>query len=224
MIIGLTGLKQSGKDTVGAYLVKEHKFERRSFADPLKKSLCALLDIPFWDEPKFKNDPTVMVTVGYKTGRPQVRELDDEGNTWLAGIDYPEEIIPSNMWSPIREFTFREIEQRYGDEAHKPFFGEDCWTNIALPVDGFYTGRAIVITDCRFQVEANRILELGGFIVKVERKAVIPETPDMHRSETEQLTLQYHYLLHNDSTLEELYRSIETMLEALGTEKWPGEK
>lgn len=218
MIIGLTGLKNSGKDTVGAYLVKEHKFERRSFADPLKKSLCALLDIPFWDEPKFKNDPTVMVTVGYKN-QPnlQVTEfINKEMQTGkLQAFKDFEFVPPDHMWSPIREFTFREIEQRYGDEAHKPFFGEDCWTNIALPMDGFYNGRAIVVTDCRFHVEASRITELGGLIVKVDRREATPETPDMHRSEVEQLTLQYHYLLHNDGTLEELYKNIEHMLEVL---------
>ena len=58
MILGLNGLKGSGKDTVGAHLIKEHGFERRSFADPLKKSVAALLDIPYHEIDKWKNEDT----------------------------------------------------------------------------------------------------------------------------------------------------------------------
>jgi dephospho-CoA kinase len=36
MLIGLVGLIGSGKDTVAEFLVKEHKFQRDSFAKSLK--------------------------------------------------------------------------------------------------------------------------------------------------------------------------------------------
>ena len=42
MIIGLTGKKESGKDTAGDYLVKYYKFKKDSFARPLKDA-CKIL-------------------------------------------------------------------------------------------------------------------------------------------------------------------------------------
>lgn len=46
MIIGLTGLPRSGKDTVAQYLEFEYGFTRLAFADPLKQAAAVLLDRP----------------------------------------------------------------------------------------------------------------------------------------------------------------------------------
>lgn len=43
MIIGLTGLAQSGKDTAAQYLIQNYGFERRAFADKLK-DFCYLIN------------------------------------------------------------------------------------------------------------------------------------------------------------------------------------
>lgn len=42
MIIGLSGYAQSGKDTLGAFLVEEHGYTRYAFADALKNVVYAL--------------------------------------------------------------------------------------------------------------------------------------------------------------------------------------
>lgn len=60
-IIGLNGKKGSGKDTAGAYLATAYGYTRLSFAEPLKRSAAAVLDI---DPERFetaKNDPTAYV-------------------------------------------------------------------------------------------------------------------------------------------------------------------
>ena len=46
MLIGLVGLIGSGKDTVAEFLVKEHKFQRDSFAKSLKDAVSAIFG---WD-------------------------------------------------------------------------------------------------------------------------------------------------------------------------------
>ena len=46
MLIGLAGKAGSGKDTVAAVLHRIYKFETVSFAKPIKRALCALLDVP----------------------------------------------------------------------------------------------------------------------------------------------------------------------------------
>ena len=42
MLVGLSGLKGSGKDTCADYLVKNHGFIKVAFADPLKDALKVL--------------------------------------------------------------------------------------------------------------------------------------------------------------------------------------
>lgn len=219
MIIGLTGLKGSGKDTVGAYLVKNHNFERRSFAEPLKRSFAALFDIPMWEIENWKNDDSVFVTVGNKNNNPEglIKNF-----TLPNGTDF---VRPDHMWSPIRELSFREALQRYGTESHRDVFGENFWVDQALPVEGFYDGRAIVVTDVRFQSEAQRIDELGGCIIKIIR----PETQvqsDLHVSEVEQFNIKADYQITNNGTIDDLYSAIQEILNDIteANNKWPGER
>src|SRR5215471_233675 len=187
MIIGLSGQKQSGKDTVAAYLVKEHGFERKAFADPLKQSVAALLGIPFSDVDRLK-DSNRLVGVG-PIGEPEYEQ-------WI-------------IYAGIKALTFREFLQRYGTEAHRDVFGQDFWLDYTLPVQGFYPGRAIVVTDVRFANEANRVRELGGMVVKVHRNGD-PYEQDQHRSEV--IDFDWDYLIENDGTFSDLYSNVEDML------------
>jgi len=181
MIIGLSGQKGSGKDTVAAYLVKEHGFERKAFADPLKQSIAALFDIPFSAIDKFKNIEDLRIVMEDKHS-PSVHYTD---------------------------MSFRTFLQRFGTEAHRDIFGKDFWLDYTLPVQGFYPGRAIVVTDCRFSNEANRIRELGGLIVRITRSAAFDEQ-DQHRSEV--MDFDWDYMIENDGNLSDLYMNVEDML------------
>lgn len=210
MIIGLTGLKGCGKDLVGSYLVKEHSFQRRAFADPVKQSFAAFLGIPLWDIENFKNDPNVFIAVGYKNDPQILSKYIKEAIPAGEPVSF-DTSQPNHMWSPIVEYTFREGLQRYPTEGHRdlPIFGDDFWVDLTLPVGGYYGGRAIVVTDCRFISEAERITDLGGYIVRVERPS-LEVSP--HRSETEQAEIVPHYKLVNDSSVELLYNEVEKML------------
>jgi len=197
MLLGIAGSKGSGKDTVGAYLVKEHNFERRSFADKLKQSAAALFDLEPWELERMKNEDNVYVAIGYEN-QP---EKKFEGQ-------------PSMMWSPITKQSVRSMLQRYGTEAHRDIFGEDFWVNQLLPVEGFYAGRAICVTDCRFTNEYERILALEGHVIVVDRPGLDLEDP--HRSEQEFKEWTGTYRLDNSGTIYDLYANIEEMLVNLG--------
>jgi hypothetical protein len=183
MIIGLCGLKNSGKDTVAAYLVKQHNFERKAFADPLKQSVAALFGIDFSEVDRLKNDPNVYIAL-----------------TTVA--------IEDSYWE--RRQTFREFLQRYGTESHRDVFGRDFWLDHTLPVQGFYPGRAIIVTDVRFANEAERIRMLDGTIWMIDRPNVMPV--DTHISEM--MDFDYDFLLNNDGSLEDLYENVEELLSA----------
>ena len=191
MIVGLSGQKRSGKDTIAAYLVKEHNFERKAFADPLKRSVAALFDIPYSEVDKLKLDDDLLVGIG-SNGKP-------EYDQWI-------------QYEGFRALSFREFLQRYGTESHRDVFGQDFWLDHTLPVQGFYPGRAIVVTDVRFTNEAARIRELGGIVVRVSRNnsSAAPSDQDQHRSEV--IDFDWDYLIENDGSFGDLYAHIEDML------------
>lgn len=199
MIIGLSGQKQSGKDTVAAYLVKEHGFERKAFADPLKQSVAALFGIPFSYIDKLKMDD-VLVGIG-RIGQP-------EYDQW---IQYDGEVS--------KGLTFREFLQRYGTEAHRDIFGQDFWLDYTLPVQGFYPGRAIVVTDVRFSNEARRIRELGGMVVRIlNGKAYeewgnrVDDGDHAARHSSEVIDFDWDYMIDNNGSFSDLYACVEDML------------
>jgi len=188
MILGLNGLKGSGKDTVAAYLIKEYQFERRAFADPLKKSVAVLLDIPYHKIDEYKNDPNLEVVT---------RSVDHD-----------------DMFKCHSVITFRAFLQRYGTEAHRGVFGEDFWLDHTLPKDGFYSGRKIVITDCRFDNEAHRIHKCGGNVIEIRRPAL--NKSDTHESEQPLSPNLVDAILNNDKDLDHLYAVTEAVLTYLG--------
>jgi hypothetical protein len=194
MIIGLSGHKGSGKDLVAAYLVKEHGFERKAFADPLKRSVAALFNIPFSDVDKLKMNDKILVGIGM-IGEP-------EYDQWIQHMGY-------------QALSWRELLQRYGTEAHRDVFGVDFWLEYTLPLGGYYPGRAIVVSDVRFENEANRIKELGGFVWFIDRPSVFPGH-DLHTSEV--FDFDEDWVVINDGTIEELYEEVEKALMGSVTE------
>jgi hypothetical protein len=116
VIVGLTGAKGSGKDTVGAYLEKEHAFERKAFADPLKQSVASLFGIAFSDIDKLKNDPEAYV--GVYTFRTFLQRYGTEAHRDVFGqnfwIDYT---LPLGGYYPGRAIVVTDV--RYRNEAER---------------------------------------------------------------------------------------------------------
>lgn len=142
-LIGLKGLKGSGKDTMGDYLVANYGFERVSFAKPMKASAAACLGLPadpeFFEE--MKNDPDARIT------------LKVRGKV-------------------ILDISVREYLQFFGTDGHRniPEFGQDVWVNMLAPKligDGRY-----VATDSRFANECATVKALGGTVIRIQRDAV----------------------------------------------------
>jgi len=144
VLVGLNGFKNSGKDTVGDYLVEEYGFERLSFAAKLKDSAAALFNIDpiLWEV--WKNDPDARVVLSNRAGK----------------------IL--NRTTPI---SVREFLQRYGTEAHREVFGQDFWVDHALK--GVDPNKNFVFTDARFENELSRIKSLGGYNVQILRPELI---------------------------------------------------
>lgn len=140
VLIGLTGYARSGKDTVGKILVEKHGFERRSFAEPIRRGLLAL-------------DPTLC--------------SDEDGepyhlSQWLA--------VYRGDWDGVKSSAFgpevRRLLQRFGTEAGRDIHGPDVWVNALFREP---LAAKTVITDVRFLNEAQAIARRGGMVVRVYR-------------------------------------------------------
>jgi len=185
MIIGLSGYKQSGKDTVAAYLVKEHQFERKAFADPLKKSVAALFDIPFSDVDKLKNQTYATATVESKDGslhdmtfRTFLQRYGTEAHRDIFGQDFwVDQTLPVRGFYPGRAIVVTDV--RFSNEAVR-----------VRELGG------LVVRVFR---------EIAAPIEKT-----LHRVEDRHTSEV--IDFDWDYSLSNNGSLENLYASIEDML------------
>lgn len=151
-LIGLTGRAGVGKDTVGAILSRNHGFTLTSFAGPIKGALNAMH--------------------GWNSGHWEDRA-------------WKERVLPELGVSP------RRLAQTFGTEwardlIHKDYWlllAKERWSNYQLTAKhtgGQYPG--LVITDVRFDNEADWIRSAGGTIVRIERDDVPPVAA--HQSES----------------------------------------
>jgi hypothetical protein len=141
MIVSLSGLIGSGKDTVGDFLVDTYGFKRESFASTLKDAVAAVFG---WDREMLE-------------GRTKAaREERERVDTWWAerlGIPH---------------LTPRWILQHWGTEVCRQGFHNDIWI-ASLENKLRKTSDNIIITDARFPNELNMVQRLDGKCVYVER-------------------------------------------------------
>lgn len=186
ILIGLTGFKQSGKDSTAEHLVKMFGFEQRAFAAKMKQAVANLFDITVEQVDEFKVQKTV--------GRYPIE----------SEIPYAEVILEFETTQV--SWTWREFLQRFGTEMARHTFGEHFWVNL-LMCEPFYTHT--VISDCRFINEMRAVKENGGQIVQVVRPGY---ESDGHASEDAPPSHLVDYVLHNDGDKGDLFLAVEKML------------
>jgi len=215
MIIAISGLIGSGKDTVADYLVNLHEFRRESFAGNLKNAMCEIFG---WDREMLE---------GRSKSSREWREQVDEW--WATRLNIP-------------HLTPRWILQHVGTDVIRGHFHDDMWL-ASLENKLRKTGDDIVISDVRFKNEVKMLKSLGAVCVQVVRgdrpvwytEAIKANTvPDQVVAEKSRLTLENVYNVHrseydwvgtdfdvtldNNSTLDDLYAQVEDLL-SKGPEK-----
>lgn len=190
MIIGLTGKKGHGKDTLARELVVRDEFVRLAFADALKESAAALFDVPveLFDAHKNREDAIIEFTTG--------------GGGCLRLHTHA-------------QLTVRQFLQRYGTEAHRDVFGDSFWIDvmrrkIAAHMVTTETGAIdkIVVTDVRFENEAKLIRKLGGHVIEVYRPQVV-DAGDGHASEQTPIA---DAIVWNEGTPQETYSRLRSIM------------
>lgn len=185
-LIGLNGTAGSGKDTVGGFIrewgeLRGIPVKREGFADRLKLSAARIFF------PEIELEAAVSWCNRMKT----------QGKLAPLGVGYG---------GPI---SGREFLQRYGTEAHRDVFDKDFWIEAALRAH--QPGQLLVVTDVRFENEAQAIRARGGQVWRVHRSAQITETA--HVSEQTLSDDLVSAEVYNELTLEYLRRQIYDMLD-----------
>lgn len=195
-LIGLAGFAQSGKDTVGNYLVEKHGFKRLAFADAVRDAVYAMNPLVVVEVDVFPRGFWEVVFKQFlrtKTTIKRVQTIVDEIGWDRAKTEYTE---------------IRELLQKMGTEVGRTLFGENVWSDIIRKKIEEDIYQNFVVTDLRFPNELLMIEELGGNSVKIKRHGVSSVNGHISDKELENV----EYVIHNNGTLGELYVNVDNFL------------
>lgn len=193
LVIGLSGFAQSGKTTAALYLEQKYGVRRKHIAEPLRAMLAVLL--------KANGMSADMIT------------------RYLEG-DLKESMIPE------LGVTSRYAQITLGTEWGRELVDQDLWANTWAA--GIEDGGSVMNDSVRFPNEEQAIHQLGGFTILIKRPGTKPVKFSWgwigeklydwfgvlwgaHDSERTDL-LKPDYVIHNDSTVEQLYADIDAAI------------
>ena len=204
MIIGITGLISSGKDTAADYLIRFHGFKKLSYAGTLKDCVASIFS---WDREMLEGTT--------QSSREWREEVDD---WWAKRLNMP-------------HLTPRWVLQYWGTEVARKNFHNDIWV-ASVENKLRNTNDNVVITDCRFKNEVDAIKKAGGMTLRIERGVQpnwlnfatdynITQNPqalaelidqNIHASEYSSVGLKYDHMVDNNKTIDDLHKNIQSII------------
>lgn len=182
-IIGLTGFAGAGKDTVADLLVAHARFRKLAFADALRAEVADGFGVHVGElaEPATKHRPTAALSM-----RRAPRDFLAAVVLSLSAAAPDQRTPLSDVWLDEPR-TPRQILQWWGTEyrrAQHPRY----WTRAMLSrlVEHQRAGETrFVITDVRFENEADTVRGAGGALWQVTRPGCNGQAEGQHASATD---------------------------------------
>lgn len=228
ILLGISGVANTGKDTSADYLVDNYDFVKISFSDILKRFAQEAFDFSdeqLWGPSQNRN------VFDYRYNR--YPELNDDSWTKLSPLE-TKELGP-------RFLTPRMFLQKIGTEG-----GRSCYKNVWIeyglrsakkilnnPSKYDYTYKkgcfesdrrknpvqGVVFADARFLNEVNFIKKSGGPVIRLLRpNSGLSGSYASHQSEKEQEIMSddmFNFIIKNNGTIKDLYNKLDNIMDEL---------
>lgn len=199
MIITVSGLAGSGKDTLADVLVKKHNFRKISLADSLREICSEVFDIPmsdFLDRDKKDSPMSQPINPTFL----QISQLYLK-SCKMADLELKEIVIPTEI--KITLITPRDVLKWAGTEVIRKYCGSDIWIKIAVQ-KASRLDQHCIIPDVRYQNERDYFKNKSTMIL-VKR----PNFPIIDPSENTGLDEEYNVIFTNNGSLREFQASVD---------------
>jgi hypothetical protein len=199
-LVGLIGKKRVGKDSFASVLVQKFGYERVALADPLREAALGL-------DPIVGTFP-LSVDAALVTREWRLSDVIDAIG-WERAKDYVPEV--------------RRTLQRLGTESVRAL-DEDFWIRIAFArIDKLRAaGIPVVVTDVRYENEAEAVRNKRGYLVRITRD--LDDAKDAHASENALNSYAENVRVGNNGSLQDMEylaesfaRDLEFIYQAQGT-------
>ena len=216
MIIGISGLAGSGKDTAADFLVNDHGFVRVALADKLKRVCRDIFDFSeeqLWGPSSKRNAPDERYP-RYDRDTNTLKGLTPRYALQTLGTEWARDCY-QDIWT---EDALRTAKILLGSGDHHYDAKRGLTLCMAAPICTA-GAKGIVIPDVRFKNEMKRIRDAGGHLIRMKRGNGLSGAGALHQSEAEQLELDDDYftaVIHNeDISLGQLQVEVTKVFQSL---------
>lgn len=200
MIIGVSGLAGSGKDTVADLLREDFDFVKVSFADPMKRFCAEIFD---WSDETLWGSSERRNAKDSRYVRENGEQLTARFALQTLGTEFGRACCPS-IWVDYALRTARKLVGS-ADVGYAPQAGI-YHRQRASRIAG------VVIPDCRFMNEILAVRGAGGKVIRVTRAgAGLTGAAGLHPSEQEMASIPdsaFDFVIVNDGSLEDLRAAV----------------
>jgi hypothetical protein len=176
-IIGIAGLKRSGKDTIANFFVESERFTKVALADSLKELLVRVFGVEkkyFYDDALKEGDLPERITIDYS----HLDKLCDiVKNEWGFPIEQRDRI---DYFFGQEISSVRSLLQTVGNDILRDCIRDDIFIVLLFCRIKEISGN-VVISDVRYKNERDALKKAGASLLLVKRNPLMNK--DQHTSE-----------------------------------------